>query len=145
MPTTTYTQTEGDDLGIGHTYFMDVELSPVTLADGSLRHRLDTTEYPQLGVITIPDTTITSITPNSGAHNTTGLAVTIVGTQFDNGSTVTFSGTGITVVSTGVSDDGHTIVLSLNITNAAAQTARDVTVTDTDGGTVVSTGGFTVT
>jgi hypothetical protein len=46
MPT--YVQPDGEPDGT--QYFQDVELSPDTLANGSLLQRFDTVEYPRLGV-----------------------------------------------------------------------------------------------
>jgi hypothetical protein len=43
----TYTQTDG--AADGTQYFQNVEISPDTLADGSLLTRLDQARYPQLG------------------------------------------------------------------------------------------------
>ncbi len=43
-----YVQPDGTE---DATYFMDVEISPATLASGELFERLDTKRYPQVGVI----------------------------------------------------------------------------------------------
>ncbi len=80
--------------------------------------------------------TITNIAPASGS-TAGGTSITITGTEFANGATVTVGGasaTGITVV-------GSTSITA--ITPAGAAGPQDVIVTNTDGGTVTSTGGFT--
>ena len=88
---------------------------------------------------------LASATPNSGAQGAT-LNVAIVGTNtnFVNVTSVaSFSGTGITVNSTTVTDATHATA-NITISGAAATTARDVTVT-TSSEVVTLTGGFTVT
>jgi hypothetical protein len=89
-----------------------------------------------------PPPTITSISPTSRAHKTSG-PETITGTGFAAGATVTFSGTGVTCAVTNVTSTQ--ITCTVTITNQAALNARDVTVTNTDGGTATLTNGFTVT
>lgn len=142
MPDSTYTQTAGTP--DGQKYFHDVAISPATLASGALAKRLNPRNYPKVGRRTIPDVTIASVTPATGAQGAT-LDVVIAGTRFDEGTTVSFSGTGITVSDKRVSDDGDEITVTLAIAGGATADARNLTVTNSDGGTVTSTGAFTVT
>ncbi len=92
--------------------------------------------------------TVTSLNPSSEAQGATSQVVTVNGTNFVAGvwanSSVSFSGTGITVNSVTRSS---AIALSVNLTvgGAAATGARDVTVTSPDFAPPVTlVGGFTV-
>ena len=88
--------------------------------------------------------TITSLSPNSRPRPQTNLDIVITGTGFVTGSTVSFSGTGINIVSTTFMDASH-IKVRVNITSSAAKGDRDVTVTNPDGGTIKLVKGFKVT
>jgi len=85
---------------------------------------------------TLSAPTITNISPASGP-TTGGTSITITGTDFVNGATVTVGGTPATSVVV-VSPTSITAT-----TPAGIAGAQDVVVTNTDGGTVTSTGGFT--
>jgi len=102
--------------------------------------------------------TISTIAPTPIYEGTGANTVTIVGSGFETGATVTFKadagqgapGTGLTDSVTSVSADGTTIVLSVTPTNPANSAAAslgtfDVTVANPDGGSVTDTAGFTVT
>jgi hypothetical protein len=92
-----------------------------------------------------PTPSIASVTPNTGAQGTTISSVAIVGTStnFVNGTSVgSFSGTGITVNTTTVSDATHA-TLNITIAGGATLGARDVTVT-TGAEVATMTSGFTV-
>jgi hypothetical protein len=86
----------------------------------------------------------TSVTPNSGPQGAGPGNATLAGTGFVNGATVSFSGTGFTVNSvTFVSSTQLTV--NGTIAQNAPTGARDVTVTNPDGGTRTCVGCFTVT
>jgi hypothetical protein len=88
--------------------------------------------------------TVTSASPNSRGQGATNQDITINGTNFLTGAAVTFSGTGITVNST-TFVSATTLTANIDIAPNAATTARDVTVTNPDGGTpAVCAGCFTV-
>ena len=96
-------------------------------------------------IYTYAPPSLASATPNTGAQGAT-LNVAIVGTNtnFVNGTSVaSFSGTGITVNTTTVTDATHATA-NITISGAAATTARDVTVTTT-AEVATLTSGFTVT
>src|SRR5439155_12583786 len=86
--------------------------------------------------------TISSVSPSSGAPGAS-LTVTVTGANFQAGASAGF-GAGITVSSTTVVSPAQ-LSVALAIGATAAMGARDVTVSNPDGQTVVLTGGFTVT
>jgi hypothetical protein len=110
------------------------------------------TSAPSLPTITLtpatPQLSIVGLTPNSAPANTT-VNVTISGTAFANGATVTFEGaqgtppkvTGIEVV------NANTIVITVNtaVDPGAITQVWDVRVTNPDNGFAVQPNAFTVT
>ncbi|HPI04043.1 MAG TPA: IPT/TIG domain-containing protein, partial [Candidatus Goldiibacteriota bacterium] len=90
------------------------------------------------GAETLPisEPAITDISPATGS-TAGGTAVTITGTEFATGATVTFGGVSATDI----------VVVSATeitcVTPAGTAGAVDVVITNTDTGTVTSTGGFT--
>jgi hypothetical protein len=88
--------------------------------------------------------TVASASPTSASQNSANLNLTLTGTNFRTGATVTFSGTGITVNSVSV---GSCTSLTANVTIAltAATGARDITVRNTDQSAGLGTALFTVT
>ena len=86
-----------------------------------------------------------SIAPTSDEQGFTG-NVTVTGTAFDSGgtSTLSFSGTGVTVNSYGTRN-ATTLTANITITSGAALTARDVVVTNADSQTGTLVAAFTVT
>src|SRR3989475_1126100 len=86
--------------------------------------------------------TIGSVSPSSGVQGAS-LTVTVTGANFQAGASGGF-GSGITVSSTTVVSSAQ-LSVALVIGATAAMGARDVTVSNPDGQTVVLTGGFTVT
>ena len=87
--------------------------------------------------------TITAINPNSCCQGTDNLNIVITGTNFQNGATVTFSGTGITINSTTVDSDTQ-ITLEIDVTSTAEASSRNVTVTNPDSRSGTLEDGFTV-
>jgi hypothetical protein len=88
--------------------------------------------------------TATDVQPDTVAQGAVNQTLTVVGTNFQSGATVTFSGTGITVHQTTFVDASH-LTVKVSVSKAAATTARDVTVTNPDGGTPATcTGCLTV-
>src|SRR3989442_108058 len=83
-----------------------------------------------------------SVSPSSGVQGAS-LTVTVTGANFQAGASVGI-GDGISVISTTV-DSSAELSVALVIGAPAAMGARDVTVSNPDGQTVVLTGGFTVT
>ena len=83
--------------------------------------------------------TLTGISPASGVQGATGLVLTVTGTNFAPGATVTFAGTGITVTSGGISADQTTITVTVDIAPDATLGARDVIV-NTNGITLGTSG-----
>src|SRR5881296_3284392 len=86
--------------------------------------------------------TISSVSPSTGLQGA-NLTVTVTGTSFQAGASAAF-GAGITVTSTTVVSSTQ-LSVALVIGATAAMGARDVTVTNPDGQTVVLAGGFAVT
>src|SRR3989475_782137 len=86
--------------------------------------------------------TIGSVSPSSGVQGAS-LTVTVTGANFQAGARAGF-GAGIPVGSTTVVSSAQ-LSVALVIGATAAMGARDVTVSNPDGQTVVLTGGFTVT
>lgn len=88
--------------------------------------------------------TLTGISPASGVQGATGLTLDITGTNFAPGATVTFTGTGVTVTSAGISADQTTITVTVNIDPGATLGPRDVIV-NTNGVTLGADGKVTFT
>lgn len=139
--TTTYTQTAGTEEG--NQYFMDVEVNPTTLADGTLGQRFDPHRFPQVGTKVTSAPTITSVLPAT-THRSDTVDLAILGTEFAAGAVVTISGTGITVSYTTLNVNGTTLTAHCVVASNATLSARTVTVTNPDGGTVGSSAALTV-
>src|SRR5581483_3849510 len=88
--------------------------------------------------------TVSNITPNSGAQGSTIQNVNITGTGFVNGATPTFSGTGVTA-SNVTFNSSTQITATVTVASSAAPGARDVVVTNPDGGSGKFANGFNVT
>jgi hypothetical protein len=86
--------------------------------------------------------TVSSISPNQGTQGST-VPVTIGGSGFVAGVSVSFSGTGVSVSNVSVGSPAQ-LTGTLVIASGAAAGARDVTVTNSNGGAATLTGGFTV-
>jgi hypothetical protein len=84
--------------------------------------------------------TVSTVSPARGARSTAP-AVTITGTGFSSGVTVS-AGTGITTNVTSTSPSSLTVTFT--IAADAPLTTRDVTVNNTDGGSATKTNAFTV-
>jgi hypothetical protein len=87
--------------------------------------------------------TVSSIDANFGVPNTTYPTVTVTGANFGSGATVAI-GTGVTVSSVSVVNATQ-LTISITVTSGATLGARNVTVTNADGGAGVCTGCYTVT
>lgn len=88
--------------------------------------------------------TATAASPSSRGQGAAAQDVTITGTSFLDGATVSFSGSGITVNST-TFDSATALTANITVSAGAATGARDVTVQNPNGGTAaVCTGCFTV-
>lgn len=88
---------------------------------------------------------VNSTSPSSMGAGATNKDVIVNGSGFQSGSTVAFSGSGITVNGTPTVQDGGHIKVNITIAGNAATGARDVTVTRTDSQSAKCTGCFTVT
>lgn len=121
----TYTQTNGNlD---GRKYFMDVEISPATLASGALAQRFDAHRYPRVGTTAVENrglvkatttvVTASSVTPAAAASVTLTATVTVAaGGTFGASGTITFKD-GATTLGTGVLSNGvATLVVSAGFT-----------------------------
>jgi len=141
---TNYTQTAGS--ADGTKYFQDVALTPANVKNGSLRLRLNRVRYPKVGkkFTSSPDAVAVSPTSASKGSGVT-LDITVTGYHLERGAAVTVSGSNVTVNSTrrsGGQDRG--LVASITIAAGAATGARDITVTNSDGGTDTLTAAFTI-
>jgi hypothetical protein len=87
--------------------------------------------------------TVTSLAPNSLGQGATNATVVVTGTNFVATPTVTFSGAGVTASSV-TRDSATQLTLTVTVTSGAATGARDITVTNPDGGVVTKSGAFTV-
>ena len=90
-----------------------------------------------------PPPTVTSTNPNSEPKGASYTGIKIIGMNFASGATVSFSGGGITVTGT-TFVSATEIDVNITITNGATKSARNVSVTNTDGGVGTGTGVFTV-
>src|SRR5437879_3193025 len=104
---------------------------PATSADGS----------SAVATVTLTVPTIASVSPSSGAPGAS-LTVSVTGTNFQAGANAAF-GAGVTVTSTTVVSSTQ-LSVALAIATTAALGPRDVTVSNPDGQSAVSPGGFTV-
>lgn len=122
----TYTQTDGG--ADGTQFFQDVEISPATVADGSLRTRLDQTRYPELGddegaqAGGVTPTVALSASNDAPVHATSvtltaRVTSTSIASRYPSG-TVTFKD-GVTTLGTGVLSAGvATLVVAGGFTAA---------------------------
>jgi plastocyanin len=88
--------------------------------------------------------TITAVNPTSVKHGTSNVKFVITGTQFSTGIKIKIGGTGITISSPHRVDADHLSML-LTIASTAPKTARNVTVTNVDGGTFTKASALKVT
>jgi len=89
---------------------------------------------------------VTAVTPNYGAQSASNLALVIDGSYFTSGATVTFSGTGVTVLTVPATFNASTqLAVSVNIGASAATGLRNVTVTNPSGQGGTGTNIFEVT
>ena len=87
--------------------------------------------------------TVTGTDPSSLGRGAIAEEVTVTGTGFVNGATVSFSGTGVNVTNTAFVDATE-LTVTVTIEANAATGLRDVTVTNPDGGKKTCVGCFTV-
>ena len=88
--------------------------------------------------------TITSLNPNSRARGQANQNIVVTGTGFQAGALVSFSGSGITIVSVTFTDSSH-LTVKISVASGAATGSRNVTVTNPDQGTFTLSSGFKVT
>ena len=87
--------------------------------------------------------TVASATPASRGQGATNQNIVITGTGYAAGAVASFSGTGITVTST-TFNSATQVTAGITVAAGAPVGARDVVVTNTDGGRGTSAGLFTV-
>ena len=95
------------------------------------------------GAVPLPSPTISSVSPTSGLPAGFIAGFQVNGSNFGSDSTISFSGSGISVNSY-TSRTASRIVANISIAGGAALGMRDVTVRNTDGKTATLAGGFTV-
>jgi hypothetical protein len=86
---------------------------------------------------------VTTITPNTGEQGETAKTLTVTGSGFLANTTVSFSGTGITLTSSTLVDATQ-LTVHVDIASGATTGPRNVTVTNPDGGTSTTNNAFTV-
>jgi hypothetical protein len=86
---------------------------------------------------------LTSLSPASRGVGASNQNVTVTGSNFSGTPAVAFSGTGVTVNSVLMTDASH-LTVNISVGGGAAATARNVTVTNTDGGQFTCAACFTV-
>jgi hypothetical protein len=91
-----------------------------------------------------PGPTVASATPPIRAQGTSNQTITLTGTNFNTGLNVAFSGIGITVNST-TRTSATTAEVNISVAANALIGARNITATNTDGGSITCSGCFTVT
>lgn len=113
--------------------------------------RTVTVTAPDARVATLPNgftvdaaPTITSVSPSSARRDGQPHSVTITGTGFQTGAVLTFSGTGITIGTSGTSN-ATTYTATITVATTAATGGRNVTITNPDGGPATRTNGLTIT
>ncbi len=87
--------------------------------------------------------TVTAVAPNSAAQGVSSLGLTLTGSNFRTGATVSFSGTGITVNSSSVASC-TSATINISIAASAPTGARDIVFRNSDQSTGTGTGLFTV-
>src|SRR5881296_3136413 len=97
--------------------------------------------FSAVATVTLTVPTIASVSPSSGAPGAS-LTVSVTGANFQAGASASF-GAGVTVTSTTVVSSTQ-LSVALAIATTAALGPRDVTVSNPDGQSAVSPGGFTV-
>jgi hypothetical protein len=98
-----------------------------------------------LGTTETAPISVSSVDPASYGQGAANKVLTISGSGFAAGAGVAVSGAGVTVpVSSVVVHDDTTITATVSVTAGAAIGARNVTVTNADGGSAVCTGCFSV-
>ncbi|MEY2420264.1 MAG: hypothetical protein QOI95_331 [Acidimicrobiaceae bacterium] len=126
---------------------LDISIDPsaaVGARDVTITNSDGGTNTLQEGFTVTAKPVITNLNPNARGQGVSHTSVAVNGTGFDSAPTVTFSGTGITVHSA-TRNSAILLTLDLSIDPAATVGARDVTVTNADGGASTSAGAFTVT
>jgi sulfopyruvate decarboxylase TPP-binding subunit len=97
------------------------------------------------GCFTVASPTVTSASPSSRGQGATNQNITITGNNFVSGSTVSFSGTGITINST-TFVSVTSLTVNIDVAPAAAPGTRSITVSNGVGSTAGTCNGcFTVT
>jgi hypothetical protein len=96
------------------------------------------------GCLTVnPPPTITTIDPPSRPRAASHQLIAITGTGYQAGVKASIAGGGVTVNSV-TRNDPTSLTLAVSISNTAAIGARDLTITNPDGGAATCTGCFTV-
>jgi peptidoglycan/xylan/chitin deacetylase (PgdA/CDA1 family) len=102
------------------------------------------TSAPVTVTIATPVFAATGVTPASISQGTVGTVVTVSGSGFSNGDTVSFSGTGITAGATTFTNQ-TTLTVTVDVQSSSATGTRNVTVTKPGGLQATCTRCLTVT
>lgn len=92
-----------------------------------------TTETFTVSSATVPNPTISSVSPSNVVQGTTNQDLIVTGTNFEAGAKATFTGSGITVNSTTVNSSTQ-LTVNISVTSNAATGQRTITVTNLSGG-----------
>ncbi|MFH1352681.1 MAG: hypothetical protein ABIH68_03795, partial [bacterium] len=95
--------------------------------------------------MTITNPTVTSVSPASGESATTISSMTITGTGFKTGASISFSPVGLSISSITVNSATRITAWTVVIANTAVPGARTITVTNTDTGAGALANAFYVT
>jgi peptidoglycan/xylan/chitin deacetylase (PgdA/CDA1 family) len=90
------------------------------------------TSNPVTVTVATPVLRVTSVTPATVSQGALGKVLTVTGTGFSSGDTVSFSGTGITAGPTTFTNP-TTLNVTVDVQNSAGKTARNVVVTRSGG------------
>jgi hypothetical protein len=120
---------------------------PVTDIEGNPRPNASGTK-PDMGAyenfLPVVSPTVASVSPSAGIQGATNLSVEVNGTSFNQGTTVSFSGSGITVKSVNFVSSTE-LTARIDIALSASIGSRDVIVTNPDNRAGIGQNLFTVT
>ncbi|MFY9586568.1 MAG: hypothetical protein WAT66_03820 [Actinomycetota bacterium] len=135
----------GTGVTVNNVAFVDASHLHVTMTvsdAATLGDRTFTVTNPDGGVGSCADCfaitaapIVTSADPDALGQGASGVEVTLDGSGFVAGATISVSGSGVTVVGSPTVDAADQITVVLDVASGAATGARDITVTNTDFGT----------
>jgi hypothetical protein len=119
------------------------------VADGTYTYRVTavfrswSASSPPTSSVVVTNLALTSVSPASRGQGATSQTITLNGAGFTSGTTVSFSGTGVTVNTVSVVNASQ-LSADISVADAATTGPRDMTVTKPDGKTATLAGAFTV-